>query len=375
MNKKTNSDLIKSYTDSYFLKSKEIIKKNGDLTVTYAVFIRRPGIIALKLAKDWIREVAKDRKIKIQTSSPFKEGDFFGAGEPILFIKGSFKNIVDLETLFLQKIGPACIAAANAYQMCMDLPNSSFIAMDARHCAGSEMSHLMSYASSVGSKAAKKNRAKGFIGTSIEATSNYFPANKALGTMPHAIIGYAGSTLEAVKMFHKTFPKNDLVVLPDYFGKEITDSIQVCSHFEKLSKNGKVFIRLDTPSGRFIEGLDTSKSYEILEKFAPISTKEYRSDDELRHLVGPGVSASAIWFLRAQLDKFGFKKVKIIASSGFTNDKCRAMALAKAPIDIVGTGSYLPEKWSETYATADIIKYGKTPRVKVSREYLLKKIK
>tara|TARA_Y100000996_G_scaffold414693_1_gene406343 strand:- start:4644 stop:5771 length:1128 start_codon:yes stop_codon:yes gene_type:complete len=375
MNKKTNSDFIKSYTDSYFLKSKEIIEKNGDVKVTYAVFIRRPGITALKLAIDWIKEVAKERKIKIQTSSPFKEGEFFGAGEPILYIKGSFKNIVDLETLFLQKIGPACIAAANAYQMCMDLPRTSFIAMDARHCAGSEMAHLMSYAASVGSKAAKRKNAKGFIGTSIEATSNYFPSNKAIGTMPHAIIGYAGSTLEAVKMFNKTFPKNDLVILPDYYGKEVTDSIQVCNYFDKLSKNGRVLIRLDTPSGRFIEGLDTAKSYEILEKHASGSIKEYRSDDELRHLVGPGVSASAVWFLRSQLDKFGFKKVKIIASSGFTNAKCKAMALAKAPIDIIGTGSYLPEKWSETYATADIIKYGKTPRVKVSREYLLKNIK
>ena len=35
------------------------------------------------MAIDWIKEVAKERKIKIQTSSPFKEGDFFGAGEPI----------------------------------------------------------------------------------------------------------------------------------------------------------------------------------------------------------------------------------------------------------------------------------------------------
>ncbi len=375
MNKKTNQDFINSHTDNYFLKSKEIIKKYGDLNVTYAVFIRRPGIVALKLAVDWIKSIAKERGIKIITSTPFKEGEYFGAGEPILYIKGSFKNLVDLETLFLQKIGPACIAAANAFQMCIDLPKTSFIAMDARHCAGSDMSNLMSYAASVGSKAARKKNANGFIGTSIQATANYFPLNKALGTMPHAIIGYAGSTLEAVKMFHSTFPRDDLVILPDYFGKEITDSIQVCNYFDKLSKNGKVMIRLDTPSGRFIEGLDTAKSYEVLEKFAPDSIKEYRSDDELRHLVGPGVSASAIWYLRSQLDKFGFKKVKIIASSGFTNAKCRAIAIAKAPVDVIGTGSFLPEKWSETYATADIIKYGNTPRVKVSREYLLKKLK
>ena len=224
-------------------------------------------------------------------------------------------------------------------------------------------------------KSAKRKKAKGFIGTSIDATSHYFQSNKALGTMPHALIGYAGSTLEAVKMFHETFPKDDLVVLPDYFGKEITDSIQVCSHFDKLSKAGKVMIRLDTPNGRFIENLDTSKSYEVLEKHAPGSIKEYRSDKELKHLVGPGVSAASLWYLRAQLDNFGFKKVKIIASSGFTNEKCKAMSLAKAPIDVIGTGSYLPEKWSETYATADIIKYGNSSRVKVSREYLLKKVK
>ena len=49
------------------------------------------------------------------------------------------------------------------------------------------------------------------------------------------------------------------------------------------------------------------------------------------------------------------------------------MAWAKAPIDIIGTGSFLPDRWSETNATADIIAYGNTPRVKVGREFLLKK--
>ena len=47
------------------------------------------------------------------------------------------------------------------------------------------------------------------------------------------------------------------------------------------------------------------------------------------------------------------------------------MALANAPIDVIGTGSFLPEKWSETYATADIVRYGREKRVKVGREFLL----
>ena len=56
MNNKTKKDFIKSYTDNYFLKSKQIINKYGDVDVSYAVFIRRPGIIALKLAIDWINQ-------------------------------------------------------------------------------------------------------------------------------------------------------------------------------------------------------------------------------------------------------------------------------------------------------------------------------
>jgi nicotinate phosphoribosyltransferase len=49
------------------------------------------------------------------------------------------------------------------------------------------------------------------------------------------------------------------------------------------------------------------------------------------------------------------------------------MADAKAPLDVVGTGSFLPEAWSETYATADVIAYGGEKRVKVGREFLFRK--
>jgi nicotinate phosphoribosyltransferase len=47
--------------------------------------------------------------------------------------------------------------------------------------------------------------------------------------------------------------------------------------------------------------------------------------------------------------------------------------VARAPIDVIGTGSFLPELWSETYATADIIAYDGKPMVKLGREFLLKK--
>ena len=86
-----------------------------------------------------------------RSSSSYPEGDWVGAGEPMLYITGSLYHLVDLETLYLQKLGPACVAAYNAYTMCADLPKVAFLAMDARHCAGAEMAEMMAYAASVGS--------------------------------------------------------------------------------------------------------------------------------------------------------------------------------------------------------------------------------
>jgi nicotinate phosphoribosyltransferase len=77
--------------------------------------------------------------------------------------------------------------------------------------------------------------------------------------------------------------------------------------------------------------------------------------------------------MREALDEAGFPRVRIVGSSGFSVEKCRVMADAKAPLDVVGTGSFLPEAWSETYATADVIAYGGQPRVKVGREFLFRK--
>jgi nicotinate phosphoribosyltransferase len=131
-------------------------------------------------------------------------------------------------------------------------------------------------------------------------------------------------------------------------------------------------VRLDTHGGRFLEGLDPAKSYAVLENHVPGAIRRYRSDAELRHLVGTGVSAAAIWRMRDALDEAGFGAVQIVASSGFGMEKCRVMADAHAPIDVVGTGSFLPEIWSETYATADITAYDGVRRVKVGREFLLR---
>ncbi len=365
---------IAEHTDQYFNRTKHVVGKFGDKTVTYAVFMRRPVIFAPKLLLDWLDGINQVRGNSFKVEPCFAEGDWVGAGEPLVYITGSFVDLVDLETLYLQKLGPACVAANNAYLMCSHMPGSGFLAMDARHCAGAEMAEMMAYAASVGGKVAQKEHgATGFIGNANDSTAHYFGNTRGLGTMPHALIGYAGSTLRAAEMFVESFPDTPLTVLVDYYGREITDALAVCRRFPQLVEEGKLSVRMDTHGGRFIEDLDPAQSYAVLERHMPKGIRQYRSEEELKWLVGTGVSAAAIYYMREKLDEAGFNKARIVASSGFSAEKCRVMGSMKAPIDVIGTGSYLPTNWSETYATADVISYDKVPSVKLGREFLLKK--
>jgi nicotinate phosphoribosyltransferase len=367
-----NAD-VAARTDVYFNRTRQIVERFGDRQVTYAVFLRRPVIAAPRLMLDFLTRAATARHTAFDVELTHPEGAWVGAGEPLVYITGKFTELADLETILLQKTGAACVAAHNAYQMALALPNVAFLAMDGRHAAGAEMQEMMAYAASIGSEAARREGARGFIGNATDGTAHYFGAPHGFGTMPHALIGYAGSTLRAAEMFHATFPDEGLTVLVDYFGREITDGLAVCAHFPELAAAGRMSVRLDTHGGRFLEGLDPAESYAVLERRAPGAIRRYRSDAELRALVGTGVSAAAIWRMREALDEAGFPTVKIVASSGFGVDKCRVMADAHAPIDVVGTGSFLPDAWSETYATADIVEYDGEARVKVGREFLLRR--
>jgi nicotinate phosphoribosyltransferase len=367
-------DAVDRLTDQYFKKTKRIVEQFGDRRVTYAVFMRLPVCFAPRLMTEWLDKTAAERNTSFEIELNYREGEWVGAGEPLLYITGSMTDLVDLETLYLPLLGPACVAAYNAFEMCVAMPKSGFLAMDARHCAGAAMAEMMAYGASVGSNAAQSEKgAIGFIGNATDSTAPYFGNERGSGTMPHALVGYAGSTLRAAEMFRETFPDDPLTVLVDYYGREITDALEVCHRFSELAAEGKLSVRLDTHGGRFVEGLDTAASYATLERHVPRGLRRYRTESAMRWLVGTGVSAAAIYHLRQNLDEGGYGAVKIVASSGFNVAKCKLMGSVNAPIDIVGTGSYLPEQWSETYATADIVAYDGKPAVKLGREFLLKK--
>ncbi|MFL5259232.1 MAG: hypothetical protein ACJ8AS_05725 [Hyphomicrobiales bacterium] len=383
---------VETQTDKYFTNTARIVAANGDIEVAYAVFMRRRVVAALEPAIRLLGRLVPTARVK----RFFNEGDLVPSEKKILEIRGSMAELSQIETLILQKIGFPCVSANNAYEMCRAIPTAGFMDMHARHASGAEMNILASYGAAVGSEAAKKgdSKVKGFIGSSQDLTAPLFGSDAGMGTMPHALVGYTGGdVLEALKLFERLVPEaRILVALVDYTGHEITDALKCANWFykeAKLHKTGKSFgIRLDTHGGRFAEGLDFERSiervgqwlgthgeYNIVEQI--LGGRAFQLDpgnilvDKVRRILfGTGVSVASVINARLALDNAGFREAQIVASSGFDPQKCQVMGAARAPLDVVGTGSFLPATLTETYATADIIDYGGVQRVKVGREFL-----
>jgi nicotinate phosphoribosyltransferase len=383
---------IAAQTDKYFTNTARIVQAAGDTEATYAVFMRRRVIAALEPVVRVIERLAPGTKVKRFCA----EGDLVPSEKKMLEITGSMAKLSEIETLFLQKTGFPCVCANNAYEMCLAMPGSSFLDMHARHGTGPDMNILAAYGAAIGSEAAKRREpaVKGFIGSSQDLTAPFFGAPGGLGTMPHALVGYTGGdVLESLKLFARTIPEAPtLVALVDYTGQEVTDSLRCARWFyeeAKLDQQGKAFgIRLDTHGGRFAEGLDYERSVDIVGHWLGVAgeyniveqvlgQRAFQLDpsnilvDKVRRILfGKGVSVAAIVHARQAFDGAGYKGALIVGSSGFDPQKCMVMGAARAPLDIVGTGSFLPATLTETYATADIIAYDGVRRVKVGREFL-----
>ena len=383
---------VAAQTDKYFTNTSRIVEGHGDSRVTFAVFMRRRVVAALEPTIRLIRHFVPNVEIKRY----YEEGDIVPSESKFLEVTGSMARLSEVETLLLQKIGFPCVCANNAYEMCRAMPDAAFMDMHARHGSGAEMNILAAYGAAVGSAAARRAdpAVKGFVGSSQDLTAPFFGAKAGMGTIPHALVGYAqGDVLKAMKLFVDTIPEAmNLTALVDYTGEEVSDSIRCARWFfddARLQDQGKTFgVRLDTHGGRFAQGLDYEKSvdtvgqwlgvhgeYNIVEQVLggrafQLDPNNILVDKVRRILFGKGVSAAAIIHVRRALDAAGYDKAQIVASSGFDPQKCQIMGAARAPVDMVGTGSFLPATLTETYATADIISYDGVRRVKIGREFL-----
>jgi len=392
-------EFLRSRTDKYFTKSRQIVERFGDTTVTYGVFLRHGVICAVNPAIELLRQYYPEGAQPLKITRLYEEGAFVPDQKPLFTYTGSFAALLELETVILQRCGVSCVAAYNAFKMAMSLRKVAFIDMHARHSPGDDFSLLVSYGASVGSRVAKLNGSVGFIGSSQDLTAHFYGQSQGLGTMPHGLIGYAGTTLRAAQMFVETHPEDNLSVLVDFFGTEYTDALAVCDwwyndHLPKDPSGSRALsLRLDTHGERYAEGLNYESSVDIVvdwlhvpneyEAVRYVMGEEAFDADSLnitkdrvrRVLFGTGVSAASVIRLRKVLDAHGFNACRIVASSGFNLFKCKIFANARAPVDVVGTGSFIPENFSDTFATADIFLYDGKPLIKLGREKVFQGLK
>lgn len=383
----------RSQVDKYFTRTREAFSDEAETTGLWGVYLRGPSVAAFRRSTGFMVRVlnelgseviihgqegekryapagAPNGMAPVQIFLPYAEGDLVpGAGQPMLYYHGPAVLVDELETGELQRLGFGSICALNAREQARLWPEKAFLDMAARHI---ENHNAAAYGCAVGSKSAQKEfNAIGFVGTSTDEAAHWFGTEGGKGTTSHAFVGRAGSTVKAAEKFIAAHPSIMPIILVDYFGKEVTDGIAVAQRFNGLAAEGKLGFRLDTHGDRFLEGLDYDKSHEIVAKYAPQLLNRRLDKKERDWLFGKGVSAAAVFYYREQLDAAGFPQVKICASSGFSPEKVALFAEAKVPVDIVGTGSYLPKDMEETYAKAETLGYNGKWGTKAGREWVL----
>src|SRR5262245_58773174 len=121
------AEYVRTRTDKYFTKSREIVEKFGDKTVTYGAFMRRRVSCAANPAIEVLRDYYPSDATPLKITRLYEEGAVVPDNKPIVIYTGSLASLLELETLILQRLGVACVSAYNAYKMAMNLPKTAFI--------------------------------------------------------------------------------------------------------------------------------------------------------------------------------------------------------------------------------------------------------
>jgi len=282
----------------------------------------------------------------IDYSSPVHDGDTFAANEAVMIIEGLFGELVNLETTYLGMLAFSGAAAqmAKIAQAADGLP---VIDMAARHYPY-EIIEQTAYAAAIGGAHGTSTRAGyqyvlRWLGTGegdFIRVGNHQPLEfKLYGSIPHALNAViSGSSIESAKLYHEKFPDIPLTVLIDFEGREM----DVAREAARVFGRALFAVRIDTHGGRLHQGGHEKPVSELIQHILENTcTKEAASAALADYGFGKGVTIESVYNVRRALDEMGAQDTKILVSSGFTAGKVAAFRICKAPMDAVGTGSWV----------------------------------
>lgn len=356
--------------DEYFNRSFEVVAGTPleAMPVCYAVFTRTPGLLCgvtdvLGLINQHCEQVTVRTRL---------DGYAFRAGEVVMTIEGPFGRLVTLETEYLGML--ALSKAAANMSAIVDAAGDAVqvIDMAARHYPP-EIGEYVAVAAAVG----------GAVGTStplghkgvferygISEDRIQIPEKPSApfalyGSIPHALNAvHGGSSIETATAYHARFPDAPLTVLLDFEGRERDVVAQAVERFG----SSLYAVRLDTPGNRVCQGCHEGPVRALeMRILSQVGNRAEALAALERYGYGCGVTIEAAYAIRDLLDSLNARSTRLVLSSGFDLDKVRAFRACKAPMDVIGTGS-----WVEFAAfTSDIVRVFENgewvPRCKAGR--------
>jgi len=322
------------YADKYFLRSKEILQKQGvNPWVRAQVMIRKgPGKVygineALAILEKYSGLVQHGGRVYA-----LAEGANYSPKDTVMLIEAPIQDIVDLETMYLgvmaaettkanDKRGVDLAAATQVMsQVVQAAEGREVMYFGARHWRYDEDALISRAAFEAGASSCSTDAGAETVG------------KKGVGTTPHVLenvmawkYGYGQAVVESMKAFDRVIDKSvPRIILCDYRNHEIDDALATAKALEGRLTG----VRIDTCGENLGQGALTLNDYQKIQAqvgFVPLIP----SEDE-KYWFGNGVTVTGAYAMRKALDKNGFKNVKITLSSGFANpEKVRAFVRAE----------------------------------------------
>ena len=319
------------YSDSYFVRSKQILEKdNFNPVVVMQVFQRQAAVLCGIDQAVAVLQCCADHPEQLIIRALF-DGDRIEPWETVLTIEGPLANFVHLETVYLGVLARQTKLATNVDRVVKAASGKPVLFFPSR------FDHF-----SVQAEDGYAAKIAGIAGVSTPANAAYWGGD-ALGTIPHALIAaYHGNTLAATEAFDRHIdPLVNRVALVDFDNDCVRTALEVARKFGPHLYG----VRLDTA--------DTLIDKSVLPHMGSFKPT--------------GVCACLVRNVRGALDEAGFGHVKIMVSGGFTAEKIAVFEKEKVPVDVYAVGSSLFN--DNVNFTADLVVVEGKPCAKVGRVY------
>ncbi len=319
------------YSDSYFVRSKNILEKDHyNPHVIMQVFQRQKAVLCGVDQAVAILKTCADNAKELKIRALF-DGDRLNPWDTVLTIEGPLADFVHLETVYLGSLSRQTKIATNVDKVMSAAGGKPVLFFPSRfdHYA---VQADDGYAARIG----------GITGVSTPANASYWDGD-ALGTIPHALIAaYKGDTLAATEAFDRHIdPAVNRVALIDFDNDCVRTALEVARKFGPRLYG----VRMDTA--------DTLVDVSVLPHMGSFKPT--------------GVCSCLVHNVRKALDAEGFDHVKIMVSGGFTAEKIAAFEAEKTPVDVYAVGASLFA--DSVNFTADIVSVDGKPCAKAGRHY------